>query len=249
VSGVFARVLFLLLVAFSIAACTKDDDGTTPRAEGGSLPALTIRDDTPKLLLTWIDGKGDTHVEIHPPDVPAEGRALVRVVVSDREDGTRELFYVANLDQKQGDGAYATRTMPRREWEAMLEARRREYLAKVSPPPPRATGPAPSSSGGPAEPPAPRPPVTGVTVVIYGADWCKPCHQAAAYLDSIGVPNVVKDIERDEAAAREMSEKLTKAGRRGSSIPVIDVSGQILVGFSKSEIDRALKRASAGTVL
>ena len=243
------RLLVLALVTLGSAACDKKvDDGTTPGAGGESLPALSIRDDTPNLLLTWLDGKGDSHVELHPPDVPAEGRGLVRVVVSDNEAGTRDLFYVTDLDKKQGDGSYGTRTMTRREWEATIEARRREYLAKVAPPPPP-TGAAPPSSSSGEQPRKDPPPVAGVTVIIYGADWCKPCHQAADYLKRIGVPHIVKDVEEDEDAAREMSEKLARVGRRGSSIPVIDVNGQILVGYSRSELDRALKRASQGTVL
>jgi glutaredoxin len=247
--AVRVAVLLALLAAVISGCGKKTDDGTAPRPDGVSLPALVIRDDTPELLLTWIDGKGDTHVELHPPDVPAEGRSLVRVVVSDREEGTRDLFYVADLGQKQGDGSYATRTMSRRQWEDTLEVRRREYLAKISPPPPTPTGAPPPASGAPSAPPVDRPPATGVTVIIYGADWCKPCHQAAEYLARIGVAHVVKDVEEDGAAAREMSEKLARVGRGGSSIPVIDVGGQILVGYNKSEIDRALRRASQGTVL
>ena len=46
-----------------------------------------------------------------------------------------------------------------------------------------------------------------------------------------------------------MQEKLAKAGRRGGSIPVIDVRGQILVGYSRSELDRAIAKASAGITL
>ena len=51
------------------------------------------------------------------------------------------------------------------------------------------------------------------------------------------------------SVASEMQQKLAKAGRRGGSIPVIDVRGQILVGFSAAEIDRALSRAPSGTLL
>ncbi len=91
-------------------------------------------------MLTWIDDKGDLHVEVHPPDVPAAGRSLVRVIVSDREDGTKDAFYVVDLNQKGGDGSYAAQTMSRRAWEAEIEKRRAAYIAKVSPPPPR--GPA-----------------------------------------------------------------------------------------------------------
>ena len=47
------------------------------------------------------------------------------------------------------------------------------------------------------------------------------------------MPYVLKDIEADRLADEEMQEKLETAGRRGGSIPVIDVQGQILVGFSE----------------
>jgi hypothetical protein len=64
-----------------------------------------------------------------------------------------------------------------------------------------------------------------------------------SYLRSKRVPFVDKDIEKDRDAAREMQAKLAKAGRSGGSIPVIDVHGKILVGFSPSAMDAALGQA------
>jgi glutaredoxin len=232
----------LALVGTFACSRKKDDDGTTPRPKGGELPSLKLRDDTPNLMLTWIDQKGETHVELHPPDVPAEGRALVRVVVADREDGTRDLFYVVDLSQKGPEDAYAARTMSRRDWESQIEERRKAYLASIAPPPPAGGTTAPS-------PPGSQPAPSGLTVIIYGADWCKPCHQAASHLRSRGVPYVEKDVERSEDAAREMQAKLERIGRRGGTIPVIDVRGEILVGYSQGDLDRALKKAASGTVL
>lgn len=245
------RLIAITLIAIAIGAgCSHKDDGTAPKGIE-ELPALFIHDDTPNLLLTWIDDKGDTHVEIHPTDVPTAARGLVRTVVSDKEDGTRDLFYVVDLGKKRDDLSYAARTMPRREWEAEIERRRDAYLAKISPPkpPPPASGsagaPPPPPAGGPGD----HPPPSNVQVVIYGASWCGPCHQAANYLKSKGVPYVLKDIEEDSGAAGEMRDKLEKSGQRGGSIPVIDVRGQILIGFSAGAIDRALAKAGTGTVL
>ncbi len=85
------------------------------------------------------------------------------------------------------------------------------------------------------------------TVIIYGASWCGPCHQAADYLKSKGVPYVLKDVEQMPGAAAEMQQKLARIGRHGGSIPVIDVHGQILVGFSAAALDAALLRLPAGT--
>ncbi|WP_272419076.1 glutaredoxin domain-containing protein [Polyangium jinanense] len=247
-----AVAMLALVTLASAAACStkKEDDGTTPLATTEELPALAIGEDTPNLLLTWIDEKGDMHVELKPADVPAEGRSLVRVVVSDREEGTKSLFYVVDLTKKREDGTYATRTMTRRAWESEVEKRRSAYLAKIAPPPPQPspTG-APSAAQGPKK--ADEPPVVAsdLTVIVYGADWCKPCHQAEDYLRSKGVRVVKKDVEASPEAALEMRDKLDKAGQRGGSIPVIDIRGQILVGFSTHAVDRALAKASAGTAL
>ena len=56
----------LIFVASSIvttSGCSqkKEDDGTSPMVITKELPALTIRDDTPQLLLTWIDDFLDAH--------------------------------------------------------------------------------------------------------------------------------------------------------------------------------------------
>src|SRR5262249_34578544 len=97
--------------------------------------------------------------------------------------------------------------------------------------------------------PAPTPPTgpaasanlpAGATVIIYGASWCGPCHETMRYLKSKGVPFVEKDIEESQQAQVEMSDKLRKSSKRGGGIPVIDIGGQILVGFSAPAIDAAL---------
>ncbi len=242
-----ALAVLALLVASTLAitACShkKTDDGTTPTTDH-ALPPLKVDDGTPDLMLTWIDDKGESHVELRPQDVPAAGRALVRVVVSDRDDGTHDLFYVADLNARGDDGAYATRTMRRREWESEIEKRREAYLAKTAPRP--ATTGTPAEGGHPAMPGQQQ---GGVAVIIYGASWCGPCHQAADFLKARGVPYVMKDVEETPGAAAEMREKLARVGHRGGSIPVIDVRGQILIGFSASSIEQALAKSSSGTTL
>ncbi|EYE99997.1 glutaredoxin family protein [Chondromyces apiculatus] len=228
------------------AGCsTKSDDGTSPISLITELPRVELRDDTPNLLLTWIDDKGETHVTMKPADVPAEGKKLVRVILSDREDGTRDMFYVADLTQKAEADTYVVKTMPRREWEALLEKRRAAQIAALAPPPPPPVAPSPSGGAAPGAGPT----AQGVSVIVYGASWCKPCHDAEAYLRRKGVAVIMKDIEENPAAAAEMREKLARVNQRGGSIPVLDVRGQILVGFSPGAVDRALSRAAGGTAL
>lgn len=246
--------LFALIFVTSIlttGGCSKkkEDDGTSPMAITKELPALTIREDTPNLLLTWIDDKGDMHVELEVAGVPAEGRSLVRVVVSDREAGTKDAFYVVDLTAKGADGGYTAKTMSRRAWETEVEKRRAAYIAKVSPTPKPAPSAAPANTDAANRNDKPPPGASDVTVIIYGASWCKPCHDVGDYLKSKGIRFVHKDIEDDRNAAIEMRDKLEKSGQRGGSIPVIDVRGQILVGFSPHALDRALAKAASGTAL
>jgi glutaredoxin len=240
VSRALAVAVALSLVG---AGCShRPDDGTAP-ASAEPLPALVIRDDSPNLLLTWLDPRGVGHTEVHPADVPPAGRGLVRVVVADREDGTHDRFYVVDLTKPRADGGYPARTMTRGAWESEI-ARRRGDDGTV--PPPEAQREPSKTSSGDAKPPHGS---AAVHVVIYGASWCQPCHQAAAWLKSHGVAYVLKDIEADPGAEADMRSALASANRRGGSIPVIDVEGQVLVGFNESELARAVDKASRGTTL
>jgi len=75
--------------------------------------------------------------------------------------------------------------------------------------------------------------------------WCKPCTKAAEYLKSQGVDVTKKDVEEDDAALKEMQAKLKKINRPNAQIPIIDVAGQILVGFNKDRLNAAIKKARA----
>lgn len=73
-------------------------------------------------------------------------------------------------------------------------------------------------------------------VTIYSAPWCAFCHAAKEYLDKLGVKYTEKDVEEDQAYAHEVYEKSGQLG-----IPVLDINGQIIVGFDRPKIDAALK--------
>jgi glutaredoxin len=205
-----------------------------------TLPALNVTDDTPDLMLTWVNARGDANTVGKPDDVPTEGRDQVRVVITTKEAGTRELFYVANLTVKNPDGTYPVTTMPRQEWDAII-VKRRQAFAAPSAAPTEEQAPDPSRPGAPVA----KAPAASFTVIVYGASWCGACHQAVAYLKSHKVPVVEKDIEQDPAAESEMRAKLARAGAHGGSIPVIDVKGKILIGFEPHQLDAAVRGANA----
>ncbi len=73
------------------------------------------------------------------------------------------------------------------------------------------------------------------SVTIYSADWCGFCHAVKQYLDRAGVKYTEKDVDSDPAIAQE---SVDKSGQMG--IPVLDIDGEIIVGFDRPKIDKAL---------
>jgi glutaredoxin len=242
------RLALLLLVALACFACRSSEksDAVKPAAaspRSNDLPTLTVKADTPNLLLTWIDPQGDFHVVQKPAEVPTDAKKQVRVVVTDKEAGTGELVYVADLNETAPDGSYRLKTYTRAQWDELGASRRKARLEALAP---SVVPPTPSAvASGPGEPGAPRGGSSKIVAVIYGASWCKPCHQAQDYLKGRGITVIMKDIEESEAAQAEMRQKLERSGRGGASIPVIDLMGQILIGYSPSALDRAIEAARA----
>jgi glutaredoxin-like YruB-family protein len=74
-------------------------------------------------------------------------------------------------------------------------------------------------------------------ITVYTATWCAFCHATKDYLDRAGIAYTDKDVDQDPSAGMEA---VNKSGQRG--IPVIDIDGDIIVGFDRPRIDEALKK-------
>jgi glutaredoxin len=150
--------------------------------------------------------------------------------------------YVANLADKRPDGTYAVTTLPRAEWEKLGADRRKTRLEALAPGQlPAPADPSPPGAGAAPEASA------AISAIVYGADWCKPCHDAERYLKSLGVSVTKKNIEESRAAQAEMREKLARVQRSGAGIPVIDVMGKIFVGYSPGPLKQAVDAARHAT--
>lgn len=202
-----------------------------------------VRDDSKGLMFTWIDERGEFHVELDPGRVPPTARDRVRVLDPEHPPADGAAVYLVDLTKRLPDGSYAVSVGQRASFDEIARQRRVAAGAiheptRPSPPEPRASADAPidpsAAAGGP--------------VIIYGASWCGACRQAEAYLKSKRVPFEHKDIEEDRGAALEMRGKLAKANLRGGSIPVLDVRGKVIVGFSPGEVDAALAATAARTL-
>jgi glutaredoxin len=228
----------LVVLALGIVACDRNPLDEAPAArqsETKALPRFELRDETPDVFFTWIDAQGDFHVVTKIAEVPAASREVVRVADRAHGRGLGDTFYVADLRQKLPNGTYPVKTMPRAEWDELGASKRKTRMEAVARELERR---APSTTSGPG--------VAAVNVVLYAAEWCGVCRKAQQYLRSIGVKFVVKDIEKEPDARRELGAKLNRAHMPPSSaVPVIDIGGEILVGFDAHAVDRALRKARA----
>jgi glutaredoxin-like YruB-family protein len=72
-------------------------------------------------------------------------------------------------------------------------------------------------------------------VTVYSTPTCPFCLKAKQYLQDNGVEFENIDVSQDQSKAQEMVEK---SGQMG--VPVIDIEGDIVVGFDKDKIASAL---------
>ncbi len=73
------------------------------------------------------------------------------------------------------------------------------------------------------------------SVKIYSTPTCMYCKMAKDFFQKNGVTYDEVDVASDMDARKEMVEKSHQLG-----VPVIDVEGEIFVGFNRSELAKAL---------
>jgi glutaredoxin len=243
------RVVFGLAAIAALAlgpsGCRKT--ASTSGGAAASAPTLpVVTDDATGLMFTWLDEKGEFHTGEKVADVPMVGRDQVRVMDPEHDDGSDpDRIFIVDLRQPGADGKYPTRAMKRADYDALAEGLRKKTGPTLGSRGPGESAPAAGSDASSGQPSSVD--STGAVkplVIVYGASWCGACHEAMAYMKKKGVPFIEKDIEKDAGAEREMRSKLAKAGMNSGSIPILDVRGKILVGFSRESLDQALGGAT-----
>lgn len=73
-------------------------------------------------------------------------------------------------------------------------------------------------------------------VIIYSTPTCVYCKMAKDFFNKNGVSYVERNVVEDEKAREEMVSKSHQMG-----VPVIDIDGEIHVGFNRPELERALR--------
>ena len=72
-------------------------------------------------------------------------------------------------------------------------------------------------------------------ITVYGAPWCPWCMKAKEFLEKHKVKFEWKDVQNPDFA----KEAFSKSGQEG--IPVIDINGEIIIGFDLEKIKSLLR--------
>ncbi|WP_341472988.1 glutaredoxin domain-containing protein [Clostridium niameyense] len=73
-------------------------------------------------------------------------------------------------------------------------------------------------------------------VKVYSIPTCSWCEKTKKYLDSKNVQYETIDIESDLEGRQKMFEISHQ-----KSVPVIDIDGEVIIGFQKDKLDELLK--------
>jgi glutaredoxin len=73
-------------------------------------------------------------------------------------------------------------------------------------------------------------------IILYSADWCGWCRKAKRHLDGLGINYEIRDID----IPQNMNDLVAKTGQRG--IPVLDVGGRVVTGFSPGKYDELIRQ-------
>ena len=156
-------------------------------------------------------------------DIPEASRGYVRVVLAGGAKAPAGQVWVVNLKEDAGEKGWPLETVTRDLFEEFALGRGNHSAVSLP-------------EG--IEAPDVLPPTD--KVIVYKTDWCGVCKKVIAYLDRKKVPYEAKDIEKDPSAAAELKAKADKAGIKMGSVPVLDVGGELMVGFDRAKLETML---------
>jgi len=81
-------------------------------------------------------------------------------------------------------------------------------------------------------------PYRDVNVIMYMTVWCPYCVKARTYLRSLDVNLIEYNIERDKSKREEMMSK----GSGSTGVPLVDIEGIIIRGYSPDAIKAAVEK-------
>jgi glutaredoxin len=223
------RIAFVLVLGLSCGDFTGDASApekppAAPEAGDSESAATATYKPGDTAVLTFAGERGKFTDGKTIDDVPADSRGLVKVSLLDGPAPPDGHVWAANLRSPESDGSYALRPVARDDYEELALGQGMSSKVEL----PEGLEPPPTVTSTPGQ------------VIVYKTAWCGVCKKVESYLKKKGVDYVAKDIEQDRDAAAELQAKSSKAGVRTGSVPVIDVGGELLVGFDRDRLEKLL---------
>lgn len=228
------RHLTILTLLLSLPlACHKQSAAPEPSAapkvnETPEAAHIVVTKDSKDLILTYVDATGAYHDVTKIEDVPETSRAQVLVRdLSKSPDELRsaEYLYIADLRTPDAKGRFPCGAVSRHGFD-------RHGAVEAA---------AQAAEGSAAE--------QGQLVTLYTASWCGVCKKAKAFLRQKGVPFVEKDVEKDAGAEKELEIKASAKGLRVQGVPVVDVAGELMMGFDQDALNQLLEKKGISKAL
>ena len=216
----FHAVSSLLLLSLMVMGCP-DTQPPESKIAAETFAKIRIHPENKNLLLTYLQADGSFATVDAIDRVPEKAREQVIVVdthLSPEQRNSGQVLYVADLTQPAEDGSYPYSLVSRFKFERDL-MRDPAAASGVLPPECQALVASPSDK-----------------VLLYKTDWCGVCKAAESFLRDHDIPYLAKDVEKDPQAQRELACKALKAQKRLSGVPVLDVGGQLMLGFDANRL-------------
>ena len=222
---------FMLGAALGLLACEDEKPPAPPAAaspdapdgEAGAAEAFFEPGATPAVL-TYAGDRGKFDDTSKPETVPEEAKGLVRVKLLEGQAPPPGKVWVANLRTPEPDGkTFRLQAVARDDFEELALGQGRSSAVEL-----------PQGLEAPQQVAA-----TG-GVIVYKTAWCGVCKKVESYLKKKGVTYEAKDIEKDRSAAAELQAKAQAKNVRTGSVPVIDVRGELIVGFDRARLEKLL---------
>ena len=197
---------------------TAGSSKTTHEDQSEQLPEVRVEPDGGPYLFSYYDKDGKLHDADTLAAIPQESRRQVLVRDLSRSPTalkTDQYLYLADIRSSPPSDGYPTSVVSRYQFEAAGDIGLDSAASD-------------DNDGG-----------SSAEVIVYGTTWCGACKAARSHLRDHHIPFVEKDIEKEPAAAQELARKAKKAGLKLGGVPVIDVFGQLMMGYDPGTIDRA----------
>ncbi|MBI5546066.1 MAG: hypothetical protein HY901_19415 [Deltaproteobacteria bacterium] len=202
-------------LALSLVSCRRA--GAPDAGEPAAPPKIFLSKDRTDLLFTYVDEEGRLQDVDSADQVPEVRRksVLVRDLSKNADELKADQYvFVADLTREE-DGAWPCTAVSRYAIDRSIRAG--DFAATDD-----------ADDG-------------GQRIVLYGTSWCGACSQARQWFKARGLPFADKDIEKDPRAAAEMQRKMKRAGLPMGGVPVIDVMGELILGFDERRIAALVK--------